>query len=91
MRASKLRADRLPNGDDSAGIAGFIKPDGDFGALLRQSGLSQTDLARRIAAHPNTVSRWLRGERTVPGAVLAYLSLYIRVAATARTMKAMIE
>ena len=50
-----------------------------FRDLMRDSGLSHTEIARRLEVHPNTVSAWGCGRHRVPVAVLAYLDLLIRV------------
>ena len=50
-----------------------------FSDLMRESGLSQADIARRVGVHPNTVSAWSLGRHRVPVAVLAYLDLLIQV------------
>ena len=47
--------------------------------LLAASGLSGVELARRLDVSPNTVSNWNAKRAEPPGAVLAYLDLYVRV------------
>jgi hypothetical protein len=42
-------------------------------------GWSQAELARRVDVHVNTVSKWMTGKSRVPGAVLAYVRLSIKV------------
>lgn len=60
-----------------AGIANDGKA--RFNHLLIEAGLSQAALSRRIATSENTVSKWANGKSKVPGAVLAYLTLLVRV------------
>ena len=55
-----------------------------FFNLMRDTGFSQSELARRVSVHPNTVSKWSTGQSRMPGAVIAYLKLY-------RDVKALIE
>lgn len=38
--------------------------------------MSQAELAVRVSVHENTVSKWMTGKTSVPGAVIAYLRLY---------------
>lgn len=49
--------------------------------LLVELHWTGAELARRVDVHPNTVSHWLQGHAKggVPGAVMAYLRLYVRV------------
>lgn len=61
----------------AAGIQKDAK--GRFEMLMNDSELSQSELARRIEVSPNTVSNWATGKTKVPGAVLAYLTLLVRV------------
>jgi DNA-binding transcriptional regulator YiaG len=37
--------------------------------LRRRSEVTQSELAARLSVHPMTVSRWERGERSIPGPV----------------------
>ena len=46
--------------------------------LLAGCGFNQSELAKRISVHPNTVSKWANGAR-MPGSVIAYLKLYADV------------
>jgi transcriptional regulator with XRE-family HTH domain len=49
--------------------------------MLAELDWTGAELARRVDVHPNTVSHWLQGHAKggVPGAVMAYLRLYLRV------------
>lgn len=53
----------------------------EFQRLLAASGLSKASLGRKLAVHPNTISRWGSGQVEVPGPALAYLRLYVAVRA----------
>lgn len=46
---------------------------------ITRLGWSQTDLAEYVDVHPNTVSSWMTGRHVIPGAVLAYVTLAVRV------------
>ncbi len=47
--------------------------------LMESTGLSASDLAKRVDVHPNTVTNWRTGKTEVPGAVIAYLTLLLRI------------
>lgn len=44
------------------------------GALIKEAGLTQTEVCNRTGIHPATLSRWVRGERKVPAK--AYADIY---------------
>jgi transcriptional regulator with XRE-family HTH domain len=46
---------------------------------LTKLGWSQAGLASRVDVHPNTVSSWMTGRHEIPGSVLAYVLLAVRV------------
>jgi transcriptional regulator with XRE-family HTH domain len=48
-------------------------------SLLSECSLTGAELARRVDVHPNTVSAWMTGSRSIPGAVIAYLTLLAEV------------
>lgn len=50
-----------------------------FKVLLADADLSQAEFARRVSTSENTVSKWANGKTKVPGAVMAYLTLLVRV------------
>lgn len=41
--------------------------------------MSAAELANRVAVSANTVSNWRTGKIKPPGAVMAYLKLYVQV------------
>lgn len=47
--------------------------------MLHELGWSQAEFSRRIDTHRNVVSRWVKGHTRVPGAVLAYLRLVVKL------------
>lgn len=65
----------IPSGSDAA-IANFQR-------LMTECELKKVDLARRIDAHPVTVSAWSTGKARIPGSVIAYLDLLSKVKALA--------
>lgn len=50
-----------------------------FATAMAVSGLTNAELARIVEVHPVTVSHWRSGKHEVPGAVLAYIALYVGV------------
>lgn len=56
-----------------------MKPS-DLRADLELLGWSQARFAERIGVHQNTVSKWMNGKAAIPGPVIAYLTLAVRVA-----------
>lgn len=46
--------------------------------LLKQAGLTQTQLAHKVGYDNNTISRMASGQLPVNTAVRAYLELYIK-------------
>jgi transcriptional regulator with XRE-family HTH domain len=48
--------------------------------LLKLKGWSQGELARRLEVTPGAVSRWLNGERPVPGPARVLMRLWLAVA-----------
>ena len=52
-------------------------------ALIKQCGLTNAALARKINVHQSTVSSWTTGRTESPGAVIAYLELRAKLRALA--------
>lgn len=48
-------------------------------ALLTDTGMSNTDFARIMDVHANTVTNWTTGKSEVPGPVDAYVRLRVNV------------
>lgn len=55
-----------------------MKP-ADLKRSLAALGWSQAELARRIGAHPNTVSKWMTGKAAVSGAAAAYVEVHVKL------------
>ena len=45
-------------------------------SFLRETGMSQAQLARLLDVTPRAVTLWLAGDRTVPGPAEAYIRLF---------------
>ncbi len=52
----------------------------EFRKQLKKLGLSQSEAARRLYVDVRTVQRWITGERTIPGPVIACLEAWQRQA-----------
>lgn len=52
--------------------------------LMAECEVSSADLARRVDVFPSTVSAWVTGKATPPGAVFAYLKLLAKVRSASR-------
>jgi len=71
MRQSDKRSATAPSAPD--------KRNAKFATAMAVSGLTNAELARIVEVHPVTVSHWRSGKHEVPGAVLAYIALYVGV------------
>ena len=49
-----------------------------FGLLIAACGMTQSELAKRLGIHPNTVTNWAKG-KPMPGPAVAYMRLYAKV------------
>jgi DNA-binding transcriptional regulator YiaG len=52
--------------------------------LRRRSTVTQAELAARLNVHPMTVSRWERGERSIPGPVAVLMERMLKEAQRGR-------
>lgn len=55
------------------------KPNNKLVSMLADCNLTSAELARRVDVFPSTVSAWVTGKATPPGAVFAYLDLLAKV------------
>jgi transcriptional regulator with XRE-family HTH domain len=53
---------------------------------LSELGWTQVGLAERIDVTPTTVSRWMRDRVVVPGSVLAYVYLAVKLQRASRAL-----
>ncbi len=59
----------------------------EFRKVLKRLGLSQSEGARRLYVDVRTVQRWVTGERTIPGPVIACLEAWQRQAQAEEALK----
>jgi DNA-binding transcriptional regulator YiaG len=52
----------------------------DFARLRKRLELTQEGLAAQLGVHPMTVSRWERGERSIPGPVAVLMEHFAKQA-----------
>jgi len=46
-------------------------------SFLKELGWRGSELARRVSASRNTVSRWVTGKTDIPGTVVAYVGIML--------------
>ena len=47
--------------------------------MMHELGWTQAELSKRVETHRNVVSRWMNGHTRVPGAVIAFLKLTVKL------------
>lgn len=72
-------------------MGGYIGQEVVFRDLLRETGMTQAELARRVDYTPNAINMMHSGKTPPNGAVMAYLNMFIKLERFKSNLRAAIE